>query len=357
MAILAVLGATGSALADDAPIDPCACSPNKPGFHRAAAATGDWGGVRAGLFEHGIKIQGTYAGELFAAPGLDGDRVVSAGLAVLALDLDLATLASERLGSVHVAALAIHGDGLSRRLEDVYGVSNNVAPKDLRLFEAWIEQPLGPVTLRTGLLSADQEFILAGHGSVLLNATFGIVAMLSYNLGNPVYPVATPGASARFETKAFTVRAAVYDGDQVNARGIPTEIGGHALAIAEVELAGTLKLGGWHHTGLGSAVYAVVDRQLERYLGAFARISSAPNKPIDLYVDTGIRIGPGPLRPRDFVSVGLAFAHTDVGMQTVVEATYQLLATGWLTIQPDLQLLLLRKGTSAVFATRAVVAF
>ena len=30
----------------DVPQDPCACSPNKPGFHRSDALTGDWGGIR-----------------------------------------------------------------------------------------------------------------------------------------------------------------------------------------------------------------------------------------------------------------------------------------------------------------------
>jgi carbohydrate-selective porin OprB len=348
---LVVFASTASAQA----VDPCACSPNKPGFHRASALTGDWNGVRSDWFDDGIKIQGTYAGELFAGPGLDDDRVVAAGLAVIALDLDLATLVGDRFGSIHVAGLGIHGGGLSERLMDVYGVSNNVAAEDVRLFEAWIEQPIGPFTLRTGLLSADQEFILASHSTVLLNATFGIVAMLSTNIGNPVYPVATPGASARVETDEATIRAAVY-GDQHENRGIPQELGEDVLAIGELELWGTFKLGGWHHTEKGSGYYAIVDRQLERYIGTFTRVSVAPDKPIELYVDAGVRIGPGPLRPRDFASLGLAFARSELGPQTVVEATYQYLATGWLTIQPDAQVLLTRNGTEGVVAVRAVIA-
>jgi len=240
---------------------------------------------------------------------------------------------------------------------DVYGVSNNVALTDVRLFEAWIEQPLGPFTLRAGLLSADQEFVLASHSAVLLNATFGMVAMLSYNLGGPVYPVATPGASMRVETDAITVRAAVYDGDQANARGIPSALGDDALVIAELELVTTFKLGAWQHTDHGRGYYAIVDRQLERHLGTFSRVAVAPDEPIELYVDAGIRIGPGPLRPRDYASVGLAFAGTEAGPQIAIEATYQLLVTGWLTIQPDVQILLLRDRTAAVLATRAVIAF
>jgi len=357
IACLGALGAAAGAARADAPVDPCSCSPNKPGFHRSGVLTGDWGGLRADLFERGVKVQGTYAGELFAAPGLDGDRVVAAGLAALALDLELATLSGvDHLGSVHVSAFGIHGRGLSERLMDVFGVSNNVAQTGVRLFEAWLEQSLGPFAVRAGLLAADQELVLAEHSTVLLNATFGIVAMVSYNIGNPVYPVATPGASARLETGPVTVRAALYDGDQHNDHGVPSELGDDALAIGELDLAGTLKLGGWHHTSRGNGYFAIADRQLERHLGAFARLSVAPDKPIPVYVDTGIRIGPGPLRPRDFASLGLAFARSEHGAQTGIELTYQLLVKGWLTIQPDAQLLLTRDGTAGVLAARAVVA-
>jgi carbohydrate-selective porin OprB len=355
LAIASLTVMLGTARADVA-VDPCACSPNKPGFHRSSALTGEWNGVRADLFERGVKITGTYAGELFASPTLDTDRVVVAGLAALAIDVDLAKLVDDRLGALKLSGFGIHGRGLSERIMDVYGVSNNVAKPDVRLFEAWYEQPLGPVTLRAGLLAADQEFVLAEHSTVLLDATFGILAMVSYNIGNPVYPVATPGASAQLETDAVAVRAAIYDGDQPNEHGLPTGLGDHAFLIGEVELAGTLKLGAWHHTERGSGYYAIVDHQLERYVGTFARLSVAPDKPIELYADAGLRIGPGPLRKRDFASLALAFARTEVGAQTVVEATYQILVNGWLTVQPDAQLVLTRDGTAGVLATRAVVA-
>jgi len=344
-----------AATADAAPKhDPCACSPAKPGFFRRDVLSGDWGGLRDDLHDDGITVAATYAAEVFAAPGLPRDAVM-AGLAVLAIDADLATLLHDGLGTVHVSGLAIHGDGLSAELMDVYGVSGNVAPADARLFEAWIEQPIERFTLRAGLLSADQEFVLARHSAALLNATFGIISLFSADILGPVYPVATPGASARFESDAVTVRAALYDGDQRNDHGIPTAVGDHAFAIGEVELAQTFKLGAWHHSVHGSGYYAIASRQLERYLGAFARVSASPDQAVRLYIDTGIRIGPGPLRPKDFASVGIAFARAGVGAQTVVEATYQLQA-GWLTVQPDLQLLLLRERTAGIAGVRVTVA-
>jgi carbohydrate-selective porin OprB len=337
-------------------VDPCACSPNKPHFHRASALTGDWAGERQTLLEHGVKIQGTYAPELFAAPGLDDRKVVEAGLFTLAVDVDLAKLAHDGLGQLHVATLAIHGHGISERLMDVYGVSNNVAARDVRLFEAWYEQPIGPLTIRAGNLSADQEFILAEHSTVLLSGTFGIVALMSADTGGPVYPIAAPGVSARVEADQLTVRAAIYNGDADERHGVPTGFAGDSLAIGEIQLASLVQLGAWHHTGAGNGYYAIVDHQLESLLGAFARLAIAPDEPVSRYIDTGVRLRMGPWRPRDFASAGVAFAQTDAGMQTLVELTYQILVKGWLTIQPDAQLVLQHDQGSVVVAGRAVIA-
>ncbi len=356
---LSFLGLLSSRAHADVEVDPCACSPNKPGFHRADALTGDWGGVRKDLFEHGIKITAAYAPEIFAA-GLDApniDRVVSAGLASLAIDLELDTLIHDKLGSIRISGFGIHGKGL--QLMDIYGVSNNVATEDVRLFEAYFDQSIGPFGIRAGLLSADQEFIIAEHSTVLLNATFGIVAVMPTNVGGPVYPQATPGVSARVESDVVTVRAALYDGDRVEEHGIPEQLGEHALVIGEVESHG-FKLGAWHHTELGDGYYGIMSRQVARRLGAFTRISIADGQAIPLYIDCGIRFGPGGIwktRKKDFISVGMAFAHSELGAQTAIEMTYQLLVKGWLTVQPDVQLSLKRDGTAGVIATRAVIAF
>ncbi|MBL0215475.1 MAG: carbohydrate porin [Myxococcales bacterium] len=345
-----VLATAAPARADQ---DPCACSPNRPGFFRQDALTGLWGGRREAMRDAGFTALLTYAGEVFTSSNLAKQATV-AGLGVLALDADLSKLVSDHLGLAHVTGLGIHGDGLSDQLMDIYGVSNNVAPNGVRLFEAWLEQPVKMVTVRAGLLAADQEFILAKHGTALLNATFGIISQLPVNVPGPVYPVATPGVSVRAELPHALVRGAIYDGDQENNHGIPTGLGDDAFMIGEVELEETLKLGGWHHTDHRNGVYAIADRQFDRYVGGFTRVGYSPGQAVELYIDTGLRIGPGPLRERDFASVGLAFARTDVGAQTAIEATYQL-QLGWMTIQPDFQLLLLRERTAAVLATRVVI--
>src|SRR4051794_780681 len=200
--------------------------------------TGGWGGERQALLEDGIKISPTYAPEVFAAPGLDNRKFVEAGLFTLALDADMTKLVHDGFGQLHLSMLGIHGHGISEQLMDVYGVSNNVAPRDIRLFEAWYEQPIGPLTIRAGALSADQEFILAEHSTVLLSGTFGIIALLSANVsGRPVYPYASPAISARIEADNLTVRAAVYNTEANEPHGVPTQIKGNALAIGEIRVA------------------------------------------------------------------------------------------------------------------------
>lgn len=338
--------------------DPCACSPAKPGFFRRGNFTGDWGGERTTLKADGIIPQLVYAGEVFAAPGLD-HTFRAAGLLALQLDLELEKLVHEGLGQLHASAFAIHGHGLSAELDDIYGVSGNVAPRDVRLFEAWIEQPIQKVTIRAGLLSADQEFILAKHSTALLNATFGIISQLSYNVLGPVYPVATPGVSARLELEGFTARAAIFDGEQHNDHGIPQAIGPSSLVIAEVAIRELVQVGAWHHSTRGNGYYVILDHQLERYLAGFVRYGTSPNEFVSQYIDAGIRVGPGPFRDHDFIGLGVAYAKTAdlaLGEQTAYEATYQA-QFGWLTIQPDVQYLLEHTRTAAIFATRATIVF
>jgi hypothetical protein len=312
--------------------------------------------ARARLEDRGVRWDASYTSEAFATPQLD-DRLDLAGLFVLESELDLGALAATPLGRVHLRVFAIHGEGPTADLMDVHGVSGNVADPGVRLFEAWYEQPIRAVTVRGGLLAADQEFVLAEQSSTLLGATFGITSQFSANVLGPVYPVARPAVSARLALDGITVRGAVYDGTEGNeTHGIPTALGPDRLAIAELAVAGTFKVGAWHHTELGGAYYAVVDALVEPAVGAFARtgISSA-GQHVDTYLDAGIRVTPG-FRRDDVISVGLAFAHTVDGMQTVIEGTYAV-QIRWLTLQPDVQLLMLRERTALVLAIRVTAAF
>ena len=293
--------------------------------------------------DDGITVIASYAGEVFVAPKLDEDRAVFAGVAELALALDLAKLFDDRLGAARIAGFGIHGEGLSEQLMEALGVSNNVAEQEVRLHEAWIEQPFGPFTLRAGLLAVDEEFVISEQSALLVGATFGMVGMFAYNVAYPIYPVATPGASARFEDGDFVVRGAAY-ADRHDDHGIPKSLGDEVLLFGEVA-AGSVKLGAWHHTLLGSGYYAIVDAELDDHHGAFLRGAYSPDGPITSYADAGIR--------KDTLSLGLAFARTDLGAQTLAEANYQI-EIDHITIQPVAQLVLVREGTHPVLALRVI---
>ncbi len=362
--IVAIVLASASARAD-APPDPCGSSMTKPNVVRQATLTGDWGGDRTWLDDHGVTIGGSYAPEIFASPETSEHYVV-AGLAVLSLDLGLDKLIADGLGSVHIVGLGIHGKGLSEQIKDIYGVSNNVAANEVRLFEAWIEQPItSHAAIRAGLLSADQEFVIARHSTVLMNSTFGVIGQIATNeMGQPVYPIARPGVSAHVDVKPISLRAAAYDGQPTDEHGIPTSFAKDGLFVGEVEAWRTVKLGGWVHTALANGVYAVVDRafpSLGRRAGAFARVGYSPNGVVEVYADAGVRGLPGDWRHDDFAGLGIAYSRTFDGMvrhdQAVIEATYQIAATGWLTVQPDAQLVFAPENTAVVGAVRMTAVF
>lgn len=339
---------TGTAHADER-----ATSPARSGYEPGGRLL-DFEVRRRWDEELGIDPMLTYTAELFVAPQLD-DRMVNAGLVMAELDVALDKLIGPGWGAAYAAGFAIHGSSPTAELMDVHGISGNTADPDVRLFEAWLEQPIGALTLRAGLLAADQELVLAEASSTLLAATFGITSQFSANVIGPVYPVATPGASARVEVAPVSARLAVYDGTQSNHHGIPTGLGPAYLVIGELG-AGPVRIGGWRHDELGDGVYAIANHELDAYVGAFARIGYGPDGPVTHYIDAGIRVTPGPRRPDDVISVGIAFATTEQGGQTLVEATYEL-RLGWLTLQPDLQLLMLHDRTVGIVATRATVVF
>ena len=332
--------------------DEFATSPARPGYVASDHVfTFD---RRTELDKHGFTLQGTYSFEMFAAPQLT-DRFTYGGLFMVDLDMDLSHLLSSRLGALHISTASTHGGSPTDELMDVHGASGNTAPPGTRLFEAWYEQPIGPITIRGGILAVDQEFNYADPTTTLIGATFGITSQYSYNVGGPLYPVGTPGISARYDRDKVLLQFAIYDGSAANNHGIPTSLGPATLMLAEATWDLDIGVGAWHHSEKGDGIYGTFDHKLDDFVEAFTRIGISP-KGIRTYLDAGVRIGPGPLRPEDFFSLGLAFAQVDEGDQILIEATYEA-QVRWLTIQPAMQLMMLRERTVAIFATRMTIVF
>lgn len=260
-------------------------------------------------------------------------------------------------------AFFIHGDGnISTELVDAFDtISNIAAPAALLLSELWLEQSIfgGAVSLRVGQYSADAEFFISDVSVVFLNSGWPTILALNLPGAGPNYPFSTPGLRLKaVPVPSLTVLVALLHGDPTlgnSAHGPPFRPRGPPLLLAEaiyrhhqekVGLAGTLRLGGWHHFGSfpslrfdrdglplaypfssgeprqisgTSGLYAIIDQQLFRPPGgdkdsgisAFARVSAAPGEqnPISFYADGGLVLaGLVPHRPDDRIGATVLFA-------------------------------------------------
>ncbi len=336
--------ATSAARADE-----YATSPARPGYEPSATLV-DFD-RRTELDKRGFTVGATYSVDMFAAPQL-ADRFTVGGLFMIDLDIDMGHLVRAGLGAFHASTASTHGTSPTDELGDVHGISGNTAPYGTRLFEAWYEQPIGPFAIRGGVLAVDQEFNYADPTTTLLGATFGITSQFSYDVGGPLYPVGAPGISARFEQDAVLLQLAVYDGTATSSRGIPTALGPATLVLAEATWNRDVGVGAWHHSEKGDGIYATLDHELDDMQG-FMRIGLSPHG-ITTYLDAGVRVGPGVLRSEDFFSMGMAFARVDTGDQILVEATYEA-QVGWLSIQPAMQLVMLRERAVGILGTRLTI--
>ena len=209
-------------------------------LHSAAAedfATGDWGGLRTELADHGVIFNFTYVA--------DGFDVVSGGirrgafyngLLDLGTDIDLEKLAGWHGAHFHVNGILPHGvNGSGKYVGDIGTFSNIEAYDSYRLYELWVEQDFleNRVSLRAGQITFDSEFaVLDAYGGLFVQSGFGLPEALSANLPLPAYPNAAPGIRLRVEPyDGFSIQAAVFDGNP--APGITPDPSPNAEASTE----------------------------------------------------------------------------------------------------------------------------
>jgi carbohydrate-selective porin OprB len=105
-------------------------------------ATGDWGGYRSYLEDHGVTVTLSYTNDLLANVG-GGIRPgqIDLGAFQPQLDIDLQKLADWQGGHIHVHGLVTHGPFFSQTyLGDILAVSNLEAGPVARLYALWYEQ-------------------------------------------------------------------------------------------------------------------------------------------------------------------------------------------------------------------------
>lgn len=239
----------------------------------ADGITGDWGGVRTTLQDHGVEIFGGYTSEVWGntTGGIEQGAVYT-GLLDFGVNLDLEKAIGWQGGSISTTWLWLSGRDAS---EDLVGnfltISNIAGFNTLRMLELWFQQNLldDKISFRLGQLTADSEFVISDYAGTFINGTFGWPAFLYMNLpaGGPGYPMGTLGARLALNpVDWFTFQSAVFQGNvydqDVNRHGFRWRLDGENgflfLNEAQVRwnqrdeetgLPGQVKAGMWIQTG------------------------------------------------------------------------------------------------------------
>jgi porin len=350
-------------------------------------ATGDWGGARPWLDEHGVIFELTYTGEVFSKlrGGIDADSATEyRGNLDLTASFDTERLGLWRGGSLFFYFQNGHGRGLTEYVGETQLISNLDAHDFTQVSEYWLEQRLlgGRVRIKLGKQDANIDFAALDYGGDFIHSSFGPIPTVPM----PSFPDPALGAAVFLDPADWmTLGAGVYDGaPDGGSSGFDTALDdkGGGFGIAELTLrtslvgdasnSGAYRIGVWYHsddveeiTGAPApeifsdnhGVYLAFDQLLfaERVdseegqgLAGFAQFGWAPGDRNELarYFGGGL-IYTGALPDRDADVVGLSVAHVRFSErvkqldgrahETAVELFYKAQLTPWLSLQPDLQ--------------------
>lgn len=364
-----------------------------------SSATGNWGGVRTKLDDHGLALAGSYV--------LDWSSVWSGGLQRRAstrsltdfnLTLDTQKFMGLEGGTFFLDLYSTDGRGGSEHTGGFTGMSNIATDENLdQVAEVWYEQWLFDkrARLKLGKVDANSEFAFVEAGGTFMNSAVGVSPPIFVL---PTYP--DPATSVNifvYPTDQIYVGFGVYDG--ATADGFGT--GGRGPAtffsdsrsdswffIGEAGLTwkslgsmgkGRLAAGGWGHT----ADFARFDGGLERGTQGFyvsgeqqviAKQASEEDLEQGLFVfakyawsdkhvaECGQSVGVGCCQRGTFEGRGEDEAgvlvcwcdlSNDAGSgfvrdETVAEAYYKLALTPCLSLTPDLQYIVNPGGDAGV---------
>ncbi len=380
------------------------CAPSAPpaaadGWPNGPTATGDWGGVRSRLSEKGWDPFASYVAGVSAnvAGGIDrGARYI--GFAEWGLDVDLATAARWPGAAFHIEWISYHGGKPSESLIGTIpanAVSGYEAEDHVRFYTIFVEQLFwGERGLaKLGQLAADDDLFLSEWAVSFQNSAFGDFTSVAPDIGIPIYPIAAPGAYLELSpTDWLTFRFGAYTGDvgedEDSNFGFDWSFDGDngAGLVGEITLRGEPfdRPGAWTFGVLGNTgdqpdyrdrdpdgesdgvygIYAMLDQTLwigrggDSRIGVFLRGLYSPQEDRSVQhwtVDGGI-VWRGPLAARPDDELGFAFAHERVSddyasqardeegleheEETILELIYNARIFPWLSLQPNVQLVL-----------------
>lgn len=315
------------------------------------------------------------------------------GFARWSLLLDFERTLGWRGGEFEFSGFSYHGGAPSEMVGVFHArtVSGNEAAISLRFFEILIRQRLwnDSLVVELGQLAADDEFFVANGADELINGTWGLWGLARPVPVVPMHPLASPGAYVQMRSgdERFEGKVGVYSaqmGEDVSSSiGFDYDFSNGALVAAEFRtaffpfdlkgsfamalLATNAKLPDFSESdsergNVGG--YLLVEQLLVKQLTTrpglswFARAyASGPTERtyVRNYFDTGFELTrPFSGRDHDVAAVGVSqarFSHpyllaeTEAGRphprsETIIEVLYRAQVTGWMTMAPDLQIII-----------------
>ena len=369
-------------------------------FWNRSTLSGNWGGARQKLADHGVNFEFIYTGEV-------GGNI-SGGLAKdpdyldnidLVMDLDSEKLVGYKGGTLHLYGLGNYGASPSEDVGDAQGVSNIDGPDRWTLLEAWYQQNFfeDRLSILAGLYDVASEFGVLDYSSLFIDSSQGMDPTLSQT-GISTFPTGAFGG--RIKVKPWGpifVQVAVLDavpGDPADDEKLTIHFSGQEGAVIIDEIGfltqdldesnpyGKFSIGSWYETakyddledvdGLGNPIqhrnnfgfYGMGEYQVYREepgnkdnkqgLGIFARVGYANSKvnQFNYYIGAGANYT-GLIPGRDDDQLGLSLANVINGgkykrvqeaagtpvksAEYNIDLTYHAQVLGWLALQPSMQ--------------------
>lgn len=234
-------------------------------FSLGAAALALWNdGV---LAEDAVQIDATYTADVSTTVtgGMDRKARYLDNLDVT-LEADLETLLGWRGATLFLYGLNNLGHAANAGAGTAQGINNiEVEKHGPRLYEAWLQQQLGPASIRFGLYDLNSEFYATEASGLLISPPFGIGSELAATgaHGPSIFPSTALAVRLRGEFgKGGYLQAALINADARtwgDRGGIDSSFHRGALAIVEAGWGENLRLslGGWSYTKRQDHIYLV----------------------------------------------------------------------------------------------------
>lgn len=354
------------------------------------AMTGNWLGAREALTQVGITPTIVYTTDLLGNP-VGGQRQAAAytGALEVALNLDLDKLLGVGGLSFQVSGIWSSGSDLSDDIGNIFPVAEIFAGDRVRLYSLFLEQMLfgERLSIKAGRFATTDDFITLPVAGLFVNSALDpSVYAVEINVpGATAWPIATWGGRLRVRpVEALDVSVGAFYSDptlnQDSTNGVQFTISTQAgyFVVGEVGyrlhhetpssgLPGHYRVGAYYDSNRyprlsdpaqgrrgNYGAYVLADQMVLREGGPdsnqgltlFAALTVAPAQSINTmpwFAAAGLVYrGLLPRRARDTAGFALYYGgfSRDLPGQTyemVLEWTYAVALTPWLTVQPDIQ--------------------